>query len=330
MKRITIKDIAKMLNINPSTVSRALSNHPDVSAQTKKRVEEIAKQFKYKPNLQARYFRKKHSGLIAIILPQINKFFSADFLEGVNAELYGSEYSSILFQSGNRLDQEIQLIDYCQSWAIEGLLLSVSGQTFQLDHLNTLYDFNIPVVLVDRVLNDKRFSTVTIDDKKTSFVATEHLIKKGHKRIVGFFGNPSLQMAKQRHAGFIAALDKYNIKHDTENSLFFTETKQSDIILKVKGLQDYSAIFCMSDELLVDVHYAINSLAWHIPNDKALVCISDGNPPNYLYPKISHIKHSGFDVGKEATRLLLSKIRSQNLNVEHVKLHVEMIEGAST
>jgi len=280
--------------------------------------------------LQARYFRNKHSGLIAIILPQINKFFSADFLEGVNAELYGSEYSSILFQSGNRLDQERQLIDYCQSWAIEGLLLSVSGQTSQLDHLNALYDFDIPVVLVDRVLDDKRFSTVTIDDKKTSFEATEHLIQKGHKKIVGFFGNPSLQMTKQRHAGFVAALDQYKIKHDATNCLFFNEVQQTDIIAKVKDLKDYNAIFCMSDELLVEVHYAINSLAWHIPNDKALVCISDGNPPKYLYPQISHIKHSGFDIGQEATRLLLSKIRSKNLNAEHVKVNVDMIEGAST
>lgn len=319
-----------MLNISASTVSRALGDHPDVSAHTKKRVKEIAQKFKYKPNLQARYFRNKHSGLIAIILPQINKFFSADFLEGVNAELFGSSYSSILFQSGNQLNQEKQLIDYCQSWAIEGLLLSVSGQTAQLDHLNTLYDFDIPVVLVDRVIDDKRFSTVRIDDKKTSMIATEHLIKKGHQKIVGFFGNPSLQMTKQRHEGFIAALDKYNIKHNEENCLFFTETKQLEIIAKVKELENYSAIFCMSDELLVDVHYAIQSLSWSIPTDKALVSISDGNPPNYLYPRISHIKHSGFDVGKTATHLLLSKIRSQNLKVEHVKVQVDMIDGAST
>jgi len=329
MKRITIKDIAKMLNISPSTVSRALSDHPDVSPKTKKRVKEIADQFKYRPNLQARYFRKKHSGLLAIILPQINKFFSADFLEGVNAELYGSEFSSILFQSGDRLMQEKQLIDYCQSWAIEGVLLSVSKQTLDLNHLNTLYDFDIPVVLVDRVVNDKRFSTVTIDDKKASFDATEYLINKGHKRIVGFFGNPDLQMTQERHEGFISALKKYNLPHGSSNANFFNVASQIAILEKVRGLKDQTAIFCMSDELLVEVHYAIHSLAWKIPEQKALVCISDGNPPNYLYPHISHIKHSGFDVGKAATNLLLKKIRSEDNESEQIKVKVNLIEGAS-
>ena len=318
-----------MLNISPSTVSRALSNHPDVSEQTKKRVQEISKQFKYRPNLQARFFRKKHSGLIAIILPQINKFFSADFLEGVNAELYGSGYSSILFQSGDRLHQEKQLIDYCQSWAIEGLLLSVSEQTKQLDHLNTLYDFDIPVVLVDRIVKDQRFSSVTLDDKKASFDATEHLIKKGYKKIVGFFGSKGLQMTAERHAGFIKALKKYNIKFDQSNSYFFNLASQEEVLKVVKNLEEQSAIFCMSDELLVEAHYALNSLSRTIPKDNALICISDGNPPNYLFPRISHIKHSGFEVGKSATRLLIKKIQSKIIRSEDIQIEVKLIEEAS-
>ena len=130
MKRITIKDLASMLNLSTSTISRALSDHPDISERTKNRVKETARLMNYRTNLQARFFRKKHSGLLALILPEINMFYNPSVIEGVNSGIADTPYSLVMFQTNNNIKQEKEAIEQCIRWAVEGVMISVTAVSY--------------------------------------------------------------------------------------------------------------------------------------------------------------------------------------------------------
>ncbi|MBK7008646.1 MAG: LacI family DNA-binding transcriptional regulator [Saprospiraceae bacterium] len=181
MNKITIKDIAKMLSVSVSTVSRALADHPDISDETKTRVKEVAQKFNYLPNLHARFFRKKNTRMIALILPEFNRFFIPDLIKGIQQYADVQGYKLIIFQSGNQYETEAEIIKYCLSWVVEGVLISLSDDTGSLDHLKILKDSKIPVVLLDKVMTSKEYPTVTIDGFDAAYTATSAILQRGRK-----------------------------------------------------------------------------------------------------------------------------------------------------
>ncbi len=172
MKRVTIKDLAKLLNLSTSTVSRALSDHPDISQATKARVRSVAEEFNYTTNVHARFFRKQHSGLIALILPEINMFFTPNLIKGINKTIDHSKYSLIIFQTEDSYEKEVKVIKQCLSWAVEGVLISLSKETYNLQHLEPLNKSNINCVLLDKTIENDTHPTVTIDSASASYQAT--------------------------------------------------------------------------------------------------------------------------------------------------------------
>src|SRR5262245_8417116 len=111
--KVTIKDLARLLSLSTSTISRALNDHPDISDKVKERVKSAAQRFNYMPNLHARYFRKKHTGLIAVVLPELHRFFIPDLLKGIETEIENKNFSLIIFQSHNSYKREIEIIKHC-------------------------------------------------------------------------------------------------------------------------------------------------------------------------------------------------------------------------
>ncbi|MFK7758288.1 MAG: LacI family DNA-binding transcriptional regulator [Flavobacteriales bacterium] len=198
MRRITIKDLARILNISVSTVSRALSDHPDISDGTKQKVLKAAKEFNYTTNLHARFFRKQHSRLIALILPEFNMFFSPNLIKGINEVVSSSKYSLITFITNDEYETEEKMVKQCLSWAVEGVLISLSRQTENLDHLKILVESDVKCVLLDKTVHNDIFPAVTIDSELASYNAVSHLVEYGHKNILGIFGNPNFSISKER------------------------------------------------------------------------------------------------------------------------------------
>jgi LacI family transcriptional regulator len=323
LKRITIKDLSKMLSLAPSTISRALQDHPDIKQSTKDRVNEAVKKFNYIPNLHARYFRKKHSGLIALILPKIHMFFTPSLMEGINVCLDENEYSLIIFQSDNDFNREKELLQYCLSWMVDGLLIVLSDHTKDLNHLQILNDSNIPAVLLDKILEGPEFSSVSINDENASAIAVNHLVKKGCTNILGVFANDEINFSKQRINGFLKALNYNNIMgHVLSNKNVET------LNIQLKSLSknfSYDAVYTMSDELLI---YSYNSLkAMMLPrfDDLSFISISDGKAPNLIFPKVDYIQHSGFEVGRAAAKLLINKIKDDSFIIRHEKVETFLI-----
>jgi LacI family transcriptional regulator len=314
MHKITIKDIAKMLNISVSTVSRALSDHPDISKETKVRVKEVAQQFNYLPNLHARFFRKKNTKLIALIIPEFNRFFIPDLIAGIQKVIDDNEYSLIIFQSRNNFAIEAEVVKYCLSWVVEGVLISLSDETKNTEHLKILRDNDIPTVILDKVLKTAEYSTVKINDHSAAHLATKAIVAKNRKKILGVFGNENTFMTAERMRGFKDALISEGIAVSDQNICIVNDIHQiNDILDRSKDkMKNIDGIFFMTDELMV---YSLNyfyKIGYKAGQDLSIISISDGSAPYFLYPNISHIFHSGFTVGETACKLLFELLREDD------------------
>lgn len=310
MKRVTIKDLAKLLNLSTSTVSRALSDHHDISDATKAKVRKVADELNYTTNVHARFFRKQHSGLIALILPEINMFFTPNLIKGINKTIASSKYSLITFLSNDSYKKEKEIIKQCLSWAVEGVLISLSKETQNLNHLEALTKSDIKCVLLDKALENEQYPAVTIDSTDASYQAVSYLIQKGHQHILGVFGNPNFNITQERIKGYEKAMKENNLPILKENIISVNNSSDLDFILPpiLNHNKNISAIFTMSDELLAKSLYHTNTLGLSVPHDISIISISDGVYPYLAYPKITHIKDSGSKMGRNACKFLLNTI----------------------
>jgi Transcriptional regulators len=311
MKRITIKDLASMLHLSTSTISRALSDHPDISEATKIRVKETANLMNYRTNLQARFFRKKHSGLLALILPEINMFYNPSVIEGVNAAIADTPYSLVMFQTNNNIKQEKEAIEQCIRWAVEGVMISVTVNTnlYSMGHLKELTLANIKCVMYDRIIPETDFTSITIDNQLTAKKGVDILLKQGHLNILGIFANPSLAITQQRIKGYKKAFRDLGLTPNPDHIITVNRAGLLDNILPVLlSNNTFSSIFTMTDELLYFTTNNLRKLNISIPDDLSVVSISDGIFPNHYYPRITYIEDSGKKMGQAVLHELIENI----------------------
>jgi LacI family transcriptional regulator len=329
--RTTLKDIARQLHLSPPTVSRALADHPDISSATKDRVREVAQALHYIPNYRARYLRAKHSRLIALIVPEMNMFFVPSMITGINRVVQQNDYSLIVFQSDNSIVQERRLVEYCTHLSADGVLLVLSAETTDLSHLNVLRDCDIPVVLLDKTLDTTKHSTITLDDQAAGREAASYLIDHGHVRSIGIFGDQRQRISSLRLQGFR--------RGHTERGIAVAETQ----ILRVALLSeleeqlnralaqhpDVSAIFVMTDELLVHTHHLLMQRGTKIPDEVSLLAISDGQAPLFLHPNVTHFRHAGIEVGERTAHILIGMIEHTSDVMMDVRIRTTLVELGS-
>jgi LacI family transcriptional regulator len=310
--RITLKELAKELGVSTSTVSRALNNNPALPEETIVRIKEFAKQKKYRPNLRAKALQSSRSGIIAMIVPDINMFFVPELIYGVNTAAKEKGYSVMIFQSENQLEREIQWLTYAINLPVDGILLSLSEESNHTEHLADADDFGIPLVLVDKVTEDSSYHQVTIDDTNAAFQAVDYLLENGHRNIVGLFGNEALTMTQKRKEGFRLACIEKGFTPDERCLISVDQILELDEILteQLQVFPETTALFCMSDELLINVHYWLQKQGKQIPDDISLIAISDGFLPYTLFPNVAHIHHSGFEVGVKSMNMLHELIKN--------------------
>ena len=311
-----------MLSLNPSTISRALSDHPDIKEKTKEKVKAAALEFNYQPNLHARYFRQKTSGLIAVILPEFNMFFHPELMKGISTVVEASGRSIIIFFSNDSFEKEREIINHCLSWAVDGVLISVSQNTKNGDHFMTLKSAEIPIVLMDKVILNDNFTTITIDDEKAAYDATSFLLESGKTSLLGVFGNPDLQITKSRLEGFKSAIKGKSVRSEIK----FIYAKDDNLVEQLKNLissNQFDGVFTMSDEVLLTVHSMLHQLNL-FPNQVLLSAISDGILPKQLFPSIAYVKHSGYELGAQAALTLLN-LKESKIETMHVQIKTEMV-----
>jgi len=308
--QITIKDIARELNISPSTVSRALKNHPDISQETKNEVNEFARKHNYKPNALALSLRTSRNNTIGVIVPEIIHFFFSSVLSGIEEVANNEGFNVIICQSNEDYEKEKKNTQALISTRVSGVLASLSKHTTNYDHFQDIVDVGIPLVFFDRICIGINTDRVVVDDYAGAFAAVEYLIQSGCKRIA-FFSSPlHLEISKNRKNGYLDALHKYKIPVD-ESLIRVCDTREEAIIITPEILDRPDrpdAFFAINDHCATGIMYAVKQARLKIPDDISIMGFTDGELAKASDPMLSTVEQHGFDMGKHAAKLLIDKI----------------------
>jgi LacI family transcriptional regulator len=312
-KRTTIKDIAKAVGVNISTVSRALKDHPDIGLELTEKIKLTAKTLHYHPNMMAVQLRQQKSNLIGLIIPETYMFFFPSVIKGITDVVQSFGYRLMVLQSNENLQQEIENVKICYEAGVDGLLMSLSKQTKELSHLTELKEEEIPVVLIDKVLDNSGFDEVLIDDLNATQNCTDYLIKNGCKNILGVFGNENLAITRTRLRGFLSVIEK-NDKIGINSDQYFADNTFDawNFIENNYPIKQWDGIFAISDEVIAGVIPALNKLQVKIPESCAIIGFSDGFLPRILSPQVTYLHHDGMALGKLAASHLIQKINKKN------------------
>ena len=319
MKRITIKDLADLLQISTSTVSRALSNHPDISDAVKKRVKEAAETFNYIPNDFAINFRKKSTKVIGLIIPKMSMFFIPSIIEGISAKFNKEGYQFFILSSEESLEIEKENLQTCANSRVDGVLISLTSKTQDFAHFKKLDDLGIPVVLFDKSLSEQKYDQVVFNNEKDAEECAKKLVHYQCKNILAIFGDKDLEITEKRRKSFENYLNNYseiNYKSIFCDSAEMVKEKL-EIILEY---EKFDGIFAMSDETLAGLNYALKIRGLSAKPYK-IIAISEGIFPKYLNPHYEFIKNDGIKMGMMAASILLEKIKNseyKNFNTYYI------------
>ncbi len=327
MNNTTLKKISEVLGLSISTISRALKDHPDISEKTKKKVVELAQTLDYEPNVNAINLRTSHSKLFGLIVPSLNNPFYFSFISAIEKLSRKNGYSLMILQSKDDPITEIANLKLFRQNRIAGLFACLSPHTLNLEPFFRLKEQEIPVIFFDKVPEDDHCNKVCVADSYAGTLAAKALVVKGHKKILGLFGNPGLLMTKKRLNAFSTVLQEQ--QDGTVLEIDYALNSAEAEMKTIEHLKNKpEAIFCMSDEILVGAMSAIQKSRLIVPDDIAIIGISDGFIPKLYYPAITYVETSGYKLGKLAFNSMMSSLADADFEQELISDAV-LMEGGS-
>jgi DNA-binding LacI/PurR family transcriptional regulator len=308
--QVTIKDIARELGVSPSTVSRAMKDHPDISPATKAQVRELVEKLKYKPNAVALSLRSRKSFTIALVVPEIVHHFFSSVISGIEEVAQEEGYNVMIFQTNERYEREVAIAQSLASNQADGMLVSISKSTLKFGHLKELMNEGLPLVFFDRAPEELEADRVIVDDFTGAFNAVEYLIRTGCRRIAHFAAPQHLQIGYQRKRGYISALEKHGIEPD-ESLMHKCDTLSDALDLTPKIMRmdrPPDAIFAVNDLTATGALKALKQMHFRIPEDVSVIGFTDGLVAMVTDPPLSSVSQHGFEMGKTAMKMLLRRI----------------------
>lgn len=312
--QVTIKDIAKTLGVSPSTVSRALKDHPDISEATRKKVQELAVQLHYKPNIIARSLREQRTNIIGVIIPKIVHHFFSSVIGGIQEYAFSQGFNTIFTQSEESELRELENVKTLLSSRVDGIIMSLTKETKNTEHLMSMKEAEIPVVFFDRVSEVIPADKVIIDDYAAAKVATEHLLRNGGTDFLHFSGPDNLDISKKRQNGFMQALDNFGISKEhirVIKSDDYHEGKATmEAIIREGNLPN--AVFTVNDLTAAGAVSALSAAGIKVPEDVMVMGFTNGLISSITNPPISSVEQNGFAMGHKAAELLIERIKSDS------------------
>ena len=308
--QVTIKDIARILGISPSTVSRALKNHPDISDATKQAVNDLAEKLKYEPNAVALSLKQSRSQTIGVVIPEIVHYFFSSVISGIEDIATDAGYTVIICQSNEKYEREVANVKALLSHRVDGILVSISKETTQFDHLYAVQERGIPMVFFDRIVPEIQTDQVIIDDRKAAYEATKHLIDGGKKRIAHFAGPQNLVIGRARKEGYLQAMKEAGLPVDPELIIaadsFEKAIKATHALLDLENPPD--GLFAVNDLTAIGAMQTLKRSGIKIPDEIAVVGFSDGRFSGITDPSLTSVDQHGYEMGSIATEMLLKRV----------------------
>jgi LacI family transcriptional regulator len=329
---ITIKDIAKALNLSVSTVSKALRGSHEISTETKHAVSEYAKLHNYRPNPIAQSLKRGHSKSIGVIVCNIDNNFFSQVINGIESIAQNKDYNVIITQSKESYEREVSQCEHLSSRSVDGLIISLSAETRNVNHLIKLHQRGLPIVLFDRVTDEIITHKVIANNYKGAYEATRHLIQQGFKRIAHITSSDSLSNTLERLEGYKQALvdagrvpDEQYIKFCQHGGMIREEAIQAlKELLESPNRPD--AIFTASDRLSTTTLSLLHDMKIKIPEEIALVGYTNSISADIFNPALTAVVQPALEMGKLATDMLIQLIESKRpvTQFENIVLETEL------
>ena len=337
-RKITLKQIAKELDVSISTVSKSLRNSPEIGEETRLKVQAFAKFYNYKPNNIALSLKNRKTKTIGIIIPEIVHHFFSTVINGIERLANEHGYSVIICLSDDSFDKEVRNMEMLANGSIDGFIMSLSKETqFKGDfhHITEVINQGMPVVMFDRVTNDILCDKVIIDDKAAAYEAVQSLIDKGRKKIALVTTVDYVSVGKLRTDGYIKALLDNDIPFN-ENLIMKIEDIDTCEITIGKLLEDKAidAVFAVNELFAVTIIKTANKIGLNVPQDLAVIAFTDGIISKYSTPTITTVSQNGIKMGNKAAKMLIDRLESQeeheNENYRTEVIETHLIEREST
>ena len=313
MKYITIKDIAKKLNTSVSTVSRAFNDKSDINVKTKELVLKTAKEMGYRQNRMAKNLVQKRSFNIGIVVPEFVNSFFPEVIMGAQEILFEKGYQVLITQSNECYTTELKNVQSLENSMVDGLLISLSSETDNIDYYQDLVKSGFPIIFFNRTYKEINASKVLFNDYKWAMFATEHLIRQGYKNIYHFQGIKTLTLSRERRRGFMDAHRKHKLivePHQVITSGFFMEDGENIAKKLIENNTIPDAIFAANDQLAIGAMNIFKKNGYKVPKDIAFIGFSESKMGSIVEPPLSSVKQPTFEIGKKAAQLLLDHIES--------------------
>lgn len=319
MKRISQRDIAKMLGINVSTVSRALRGLEGVSPELRQQIESFAVENGYRPNPFAVSLRFDTTRTIGIVVPDVSFTHYAHIVKRIEAEARNNGYMCIITDSDDKPETESYCLELLENMHVEGIIICPTQNTTDFSHLLRLKKANMPIVFFDRA-PDIDISSVIINDAASAFQATNSLIDDGARRIAFLGGSNLMKQTADRKHGYLQALRERGIPIRTElvkcHNISFN-SGLSDTLELLSLPEPPDAIIASHGLLAISALQAVTSQRLKIPEELAIIGYLSDWVSEMCHPRISFVRQNLREIGIKAFRLLIDQINGDD-SIQHV------------
>ena len=311
MSSTTLKTLAKELQLSVATVSKALRDSHEISSETKEKVFALAKKLNYVPNPYASGLRKKMSKTIGVVIPEVADSFFSEAINGIESVAQDQGYHTLIYLTHERYDREKAILQEFQSGRVDGILISVSGETSHSDHISQLMDEGLPVVFFDRVCEDIDAAKVITDDFESGYKATTHLIEQGCHKIVFLSASSSLSISNHRMNGYKKALEDHRFEKETGDALICSNDSEENYALIKKimsGKNRPDGIIACVEKFTPAIYLTCKDLKLSIPGDIKVISFTNLPTAAILDPPLTTVTQPAFEMGKAAALVLFKRL----------------------
>jgi len=330
-QHVTLDDIARRLKVSRVTVSKALRGHVDISVEMTRRIRKLADELGYTPNIMARNLSSRRSHMIGLVVPKIAHSFFGSVIEGVYDAAFDRNYETILTVSQENADREYKHLQTLVAMRVDGIIISISQQTRDVERFDWLRKLGMPTVFMDRRPEPglPGFSSVVVDDRLGGFQAAEQAIRVGYRSIGFVGGDASINIGRDRLRGFEEAMEHYGIPVNRQWIVPGGYGKD-DGYNALKILHDRGSIpefvLTVTYPVALGVYEAARALGIRIPDDLDLICFGDSDVGKFLSPAPSVIRQPTYDLGGRTVEVLLETLSSlESARERHVILPTQLM-----
>ena len=311
-KKITLKEIARELDVSISTVSKALRDSREISKDTREKIQAFAKLYNYKPNNIALSLKNKRTKNIGVIIPEIVHYFFMTVISGIEKIANFKGYNVIVCLSDESFDKEVINMEMLANGSIDGFIMSLAKETQMkrdFHHLKEVINQGMPLVMFDRVTDEIYCDKVVINDAEGAYEAVNYLIETGCKKIALISTVDYVSVGRLRTLGYKNALEDAKIPLD-DNLILKIEDMETcaTVIEKLFESQKFDAVFAVNELFAVTAMKIARKKGYAIPEDISFVGFTDGILSRYATPTLTTVVQNGVEMGEAAARMLIGKL----------------------